>query len=204
MDGMSIRAILWSLLLLAGCGGPAIITASRHIAELRGCEPADLTLEATGASFVAAGCGEPGTYRCTDSACEESADDVAMDADRVADVRRQLEALDAEIAECASGAEAPVIQVYFDRGGRPQGLALHPQGDAEVRGCIGALVLDHVVASAGSELLVAYPDGETAAEPAAAAPDPEATPSAVEPPAVEPVAPARGPPETEPDDEALP
>lgn len=207
---MPIRGFLLCALLLVGCGGSAIVNASRHIAELRGCEAVQLTVQASVSSYVAAGCGEPGRYVCTDAACRASEGDATMDAERVASVRGQLEALDAEIADCARGGETPVVQVYFDAGGRPQGLALHPTRDAEVRGCIGALILDHVEAGAGAELLVAHP-GDDAQPGPAPVPVPEDAPTDPEPSPDEPVEPpddgatdGDDPPATTIDDEALP
>ena len=52
-----LRPILAAVLLLAGCGAPAIVDASRGIAAARGCEPADLTLTEAPDGYATAGCG---------------------------------------------------------------------------------------------------------------------------------------------------
>jgi len=150
------RALFTCALLLAGCGGPAIVGASQHIAALRGCAAPLLTVQPTAGGYVAAGCGDTSGYECDDDGCRPSDAPVDVDATRVREVRSQLAELDADLTACAGGA-APAVQVLVDAVGHPQGLALEPAADAEVRACVGRLVLEHVSVSSGDELLVSYP-----------------------------------------------
>ncbi len=63
MDPMPKGPILVSALILAaGCGAPAIVDASRQIAELRNCEAAELTVSGAPDALSVNGCGEPAVY----------------------------------------------------------------------------------------------------------------------------------------------
>ncbi|MCA9604435.1 MAG: hypothetical protein KC619_02500 [Myxococcales bacterium] len=136
-----LRPILAAVLLLAGCGAPAIVDASRGIAAARGCEPADLTLTEAPDGYATAGCGAAGFYVCSEGSCADAQGHA--DTSWVAEADRALAEIDDEVLACNDG-QAFTLQLRFDRDGKPQGLASNPALGADQRVCVGRLVGDHV------------------------------------------------------------
>lgn len=188
---MTLLRSLATLALLAGCGAPAIVDASRTLAAARGCDAAELTLTESSGGYAVSGCGADGFFACAAGACTEAAGQA--DTAWIDEARPALAEIADEVLACNDG-EAFTLQLRIDRDGQPQGVASHPALDGEERVCVGRLVLDHVALDAfEGERLIAYRYGE------AAAPPPEAIEPA-DPVVEEPVEPAA----EEPAEEAPP
>ncbi len=153
---------------LLGCGAPAILDASSTIASLRGCEPAELTIAATGAGYQVSGCGPGAVYDCAEGACTESSGGVDEGWASAADAA--LAAIESAALVCNHG--APVtVQVLLDGEGRPQDMISELSGDE--RACVGRLVLAAEFPAGESERLVSHRFGASASAPIA---DPEPAP----------------------------
>ncbi|MCB9592342.1 MAG: hypothetical protein H6719_06390 [Sandaracinaceae bacterium] len=175
---MIARSICCCVLLLAGCGAPAIVDASRTLATGHDCEPARLTVAESGGAYGVSGCGADGVYSCEPGA-ECSASSESVDMAWVAEGRAAMAAIADEVLACNDG-QAFTLQVRLDTAGQPQGLASDPELGGDQRVCVGRIVLDHVALSeASGERLLAYEFGGAA--------PPAALPVAEEPVAEEPV-----------------
>lgn len=190
----TLRPVLGLLLLLAGCGAPAIVDASRSIASSRGCEAAELTLTEGAGGYAASGCGSEGFYACTGADCADA--EGQADTSWVAEAERALAELDAEILACNAGMPF-TLQLRIDRDGKAQGLASEPRLGADQRVCVARIVHDHVELSSfeGGERLIAHrvggPVSVTEAAPAEPWVSVDEEPAAEEP--VEDEAPAEEP-----------
>ena len=155
---MGVRGLTaLAAIVLAACGGPAIVDASRTVADMRSCDSAELTVAETSQGFEVIGCGEPGVYLCSGSECSEAGGEV--DANWVDHAMGAMSAIEADVLEC-NGGQAVTIQVLVDNDGRVNGLDSHPELDDDARLCVGNAVYDNVtLEAAGSARLVAYEFG---------------------------------------------